>query len=215
MSRIAVPIIARRGMLAGTSILAALTLLSCSSSSSTSPSSTGSSSTSPSSTSPSSTSPSSTSPSSTSPSSTSSPIPAITLDLKSGDVIICSSTGNGATCAINGTAQVPSGAQVLLWVKPVNPGSNIPGYYIQLSPLGVTQQPQAGASTWDGMIQIGDHDFPPCPGNTFNLIATLDDASTAATLIGQSHPTNLAPKKKSLASAEADNLRVSGVSSCH
>jgi hypothetical protein len=180
MTRITFSMIARRRTLAGASILAALTLLSCSSGS----------------------------PSTTSPST-------IALALNNGDQVMCRSTADGARCTITGKAQVPSGAQVLLWVEPVNPPSQTSGYYLQQSPSGVTQQPPPGASTWAGTIQIGDAQYPPCPGDTFNVIATLDDANTAATLISQSQQTQTIsdPTQQSFASTEVDNLIVRGVSS--
>jgi hypothetical protein len=97
----------------------------------------------------------------------------------------------------------------------VNPPAPNPGYYLQQSPSGVTQQPRPGASTWAGTIQIGNAQYPPCPGDTFNVIATVDDAGTAANLTSQSQQSQQTiqdPTQQSLASTEVDNLIVGGVS---
>jgi hypothetical protein len=221
MPRITSLVAARRGALAGLSILAAVTLSGCPGTPSTSTSSTSSASTSSASTSSASTSSQPISEPSTSqpisePSTTSPPTPAVSLALNNGDKVSCRLTTNGAACSMHGTAQGTSGTLVLLWVEPVSPASNVSGYYIQRGGYGVTRQPRPGAgSNWGGTIQIGNSQYPPCQGDTFNVIVTLDDAATAATLIGQSQQTNPDPTQQSLASAEADNVIVSGVpSSC-
>ena len=213
MPRITSLVTARRGMLVGVSILAAVTLSagSCSGSSPTSSSSTSQ----PPTSQPPTSQPPTTQPPTTQPPTTpSSMTPAVTLKVKDGDQVSCRLTTSGATCPIHGTAQGTSGALVLLWVEPVSPASNVSGYYIQRGGSGVTRQPRPGAaSTWEGAIQIGSAQYPPCQGDTFNVIATLDDASTAANLMGQSQLTYPDPTRQSLASAEADNVIVSGVSS--
>jgi hypothetical protein len=105
---------------------------------------------------------------------------------------------------------------VLLWVEPVSKRSQNRGYYIQRGQEGVTRQPHPGVpSTWEGSIQIGNAKYPPCQGDTFNIIATLAHANDAAQLQNgpqtQPNPTGL---HQNLGYAEADNLPVSGVPAC-
>ncbi len=107
--------------------------------------------------------------------------------------------------------------RVLLWVEPVMPASETPGYYIQRGVAGVTRQPHPGAaSIWQGTIQIGNAQFPPCRGHTLNVIVTVDEASAARDLLSGPQtdldPAGLPP---TLAYAEANNVTVIGVPSCH
>jgi hypothetical protein len=144
------------------------------------------------------------------------PTSAVTLALHDGEELSCRSTPDGAECAIHGTAQRTSGMQVLLWVEPVSPPSGIPGYWIQRGGYGVTRQPRPEAtSTWVGAILIGNAQYPPCRGDTVNVIVTLDEASVAEELLSGPQQMYPDPTHQSLASAEADNLRISGVPSCH
>ena len=107
--------------------------------------------------------------------------------VKTVNEVSCRSTSDGATCLIHGTAQGTSGTQYSCGSSLYHRLLRLSGYYIQRNGTGVTRQPRPGAaSTWEGQIHIGNAQYPPCQGDTFNVIATLDEKSTAANLIGQS-----------------------------
>lgn len=208
---------ARTGALVGVWILAAVTLLGCDGG--------GSSTASPPSPPPSASPPSAIpSPTSTllastpSPSrpSASSPSSTVALAIHDGSELSCTLTSDGATCSVQGTAHIDTGIQLLLWVEPVSPHADSPGYFIQRGVDGVTRQPRSGpASAWEGVIQIGNAIYPPCQGDTLNIIVTAVDANAAADLLNgpqtELDPTGL---QQTVSYAEADNLSVSGVPSC-
>lgn len=143
----------------------------------------------------------------------------VTLALADGDAVVCTMTSNGATCPLHGTAKANSGMEVLLWVEPVHPSApTFPDYYIQRGQgVGVTREPQpATTSPWEGALQIGNTQFPPCRGDTLNVIATLADANVAARLRGSAQQTYTYPAgaKEALAFAQAKNVTVAGVPPC-
>lgn len=78
-----------------------------------------------------------------------------------------------------------SKVRLLLWVRPLDPPSKTPGYYLQRAPWnGVTVLRTDGS--WEGTGQLGSILNPPAEGNTFSMAVTAVDEHTANDLLNQS-----------------------------
>lgn len=70
--------------------------------------------------------------------------------------------------------------QLLLWVRP----SNVLHWYLQRSPDGIREIRPDGS--WDGFGQIGNVNWPPKSGDTFDVAITVVDSQTARELLSAS-----------------------------
>jgi hypothetical protein len=73
---------------------------------------------------------------------------------------------------------LPASHRLLLWVRPVRPASQSPGWYLQRPPgSGVSTFTVGGA--WDGVIQLGNREFPPHDGDVVDLAISVVSATEA------------------------------------
>lgn len=78
-------------------------------------------------------------------------------------------------------ASVPASHRLLLWVRPVRPASNSPDWYLQRPPAnGVSSYTVGG--TWDGVIQLGNREFPPHDGDVVDLAISVVSPTEARAL---------------------------------
>ena len=80
---------------------------------------------------------------------------------------------------------IGSGAfKLLLWLRPVNPPSNVSGWYLQRLPeYGVTEVNADGS--WSGTAQVGNAQWPPQEGAVIDLAVSVADHDTAARLMAE------------------------------
>jgi hypothetical protein len=73
---------------------------------------------------------------------------------------------------------------LLLWVRPINPPSDTPGWFLQRPPGNGISKVEPNGS-WVGTAQIGNAQWPPQEGNTINLAVTIADWDTIKNLMGE------------------------------
>lgn len=110
------------------------------------------------------------------------------LEPKSGGYVQCSHSSDGTYhFSVKGTStKVYDNDKValLLWVRPVMPPSETPGFYLQRKPInGITRIEENGH--WEGIGQIGNVVYPPHAGDILDVAMTVVDKATAARLLGQ------------------------------
>lgn len=66
---------------------------------------------------------------------------------------------------------------LLLWVRPVRPPSETPGWYLQRPPVNGISEVGADGS-WVGMAQIGNVQWPPHEGDLLDFAVTIADSDT-------------------------------------
>lgn len=73
-----------------------------------------------------------------------------------------------------------SKSELLLWVQPINPPSNLSGWYLQRAKgFGVVS---LVGGRWRGICQLGNSDYPPRDGHTAQVVATVVPIDEAKTL---------------------------------
>jgi len=70
--------------------------------------------------------------------------------------------------------------QILLWVRSVQPRSGTPGWYLQRPPENGIATSAKGK--WQGRGQIGNAQWPPQAGHTFDIAITVVDRAVAEAL---------------------------------
>jgi len=112
---------------------------------------------------------------------------AVLFDPKSGEAMYCARGGDALyRCAVRGTStglSVP-GFGLLLWVKPVNPPSDEPGWYLERPPgngIGGVD----GKGSWSGVVQIGNRQYPPHEGDVVDLAVSVVDDVTSNRLMAE------------------------------
>jgi hypothetical protein len=90
------------------------------------------------------------------------------------------------TCTINGLSSgvLNSNSRLLLWIRPINPPSERPGWYLQRDPNGVSIIHYDGS--WFGIAQLGNAQWPPHTGDTFDVAVTITDKATGSQLMAES-----------------------------
>jgi len=79
---------------------------------------------------------------------------------------------------------ISSSMRLLLWVKPVNPPSETPGWYLQREPInGIHQINQDGS--WNGIGQIGNKMWPPRTGDIIDIAVTIVPDEVAKELLSK------------------------------
>lgn len=87
--------------------------------------------------------------------------------------------------SVVGTASgLPDKSRLLLWVRPVRPPSETPGWYLQRPPVNGIGEVKTDGS-WQGIAQIGNVQWPPRAGDVLDLAVTLVDAETANRLLAE------------------------------
>ena len=90
------------------------------------------------------------------------------------------------TVSARGTSKDLHGSafQLLLWLRPVDPPSDIPGWYLQRPPgNGVAGVDRDGA--WQGIAQVGNSQWPPQEGAVIDLAVSVADRETASRLMAE------------------------------
>lgn len=70
---------------------------------------------------------------------------------------------------------------LLLWVLPVNPPSDTPGWYLQRPPTNSI----GSDGNWQETGQLGNVQWPPHDGDTFNIAVTVVDTQEADELLNE------------------------------
>jgi len=102
----------------------------------------------------------------------------------SGEEVRCIRYGDGIyRFSASGTSTELSGRlRLLLWVKPVRPSSETPGWYLQRPPInGISKIKPDGS--WEGIGQIGNIQWPPHAGDVFDVAVTVVDVESANQLL--------------------------------
>ncbi|MCP4524303.1 MAG: PASTA domain-containing protein [Aestuariibacter sp.] len=72
--------------------------------------------------------------------------------------------------------------RLLLWVRPIDPPSETPGWYLQRAPMnGIIDINVDG--TWSGFAQIGNSVWPPNNGDTVDIAVTVANVEDANNLL--------------------------------
>jgi PASTA domain. len=89
-------------------------------------------------------------------------------------------TARGTSTGMHGST-----FQLLLWLRPVNPPSDVSGWYLQRPPgNGVAGVDPDGA--WQGVAQVGNSQWPPQEGAVIDLAVSVADRETATRLMAES-----------------------------
>jgi len=103
---------------------------------------------------------------------------------KSGENVRCSlGADNTYRFEVRGTSSGVSTDRLglLLWLRPVNPSSDTPGWYLQRPPTNGVHKIESDGS-WFGVSQLGNAQWPPHAGDTFDLAVTVTDNETISKL---------------------------------
>jgi hypothetical protein len=124
------------------------------------------------------------------PTTTDNPLGKLSVSLyqpKSGEKVRCFRGGDGVyRFSVSGTSSdvTAGGFELLLWLRPVNPPSDTPGWYLQRSPVnGVAGIGPDGS--WTGTAQLGNSQYPPHEGDIVDLTVTIADKSTVNRLTAE------------------------------
>ncbi len=104
---------------------------------------------------------------------------------RSGEEVHCRRYGNGIyRFSVKGISKevTGSGLQLLLWVKPVNPPSETPGWYLQRRPINGIHTVKLDGS-WEGIGQIGNAQWPPHQGDILDVAVGVVESETAQRLL--------------------------------
>ena len=121
-------------------------------------------------------------------SSSPSQLPSLSLfEPRAGAIFKCTRRPDGVgSIAVKGTVRgVQGGARdLLLWLRPVTPASDVSGWYLQRPPTsGVgTVNPDG---TWSGTAQLGNSQYPPQEGAVVDIAVSVVDRETAARLMAE------------------------------
>jgi len=94
--------------------------------------------------------------------------------------------GGVARCGVAGVVgdMSPTGARLLLWVQPVSPPSETPGWYLQRPPANGVKRIDANGA-WTGAVQIGDAQYPAKEGDLVDVAVGTLSSEDANRLLGQ------------------------------
>jgi len=77
-------------------------------------------------------------------------------------------------------------SQVLLWLQPIEPPSEQPGWYLQRLPdEGVRS---VSGNTWRGVCRIGSEQWPPHDGDVVDVVSTVVAGDEAQRLLARQGP---------------------------
>jgi hypothetical protein len=106
---------------------------------------------------------------------------------KSGERAVCIRDGEGIyRFDVEGVSSGVYGEALalLLWVQPVSPRSETPGWYLQRAPVNGVRGPDADGS-WKGVGQLGNRQWPPHGGDTFNVAIAVAPSDEAEELMAR------------------------------
>jgi hypothetical protein len=106
---------------------------------------------------------------------------------RSGEKVRCSRGADGVyRLSVKGTSLGLSagGFGLLLWMKPVNPPSETPGWYLQRPPTNGIAKVRPDGS-WTGSAQLGNAQWPPHEGDVVDLAVTVADSNTVNGLLAE------------------------------
>lgn len=105
---------------------------------------------------------------------------------KSGEKVHCTRYADGVyRFSVVGTSTgLTNGFRLLLWMRPVNPPSETPGWYLQRLPVNGIEKVEPDGS-WEGIAQIGNVQWPPHAGDVLDVAVTVVDVDRAKRLGGE------------------------------
>jgi hypothetical protein len=74
--------------------------------------------------------------------------------------------------------------KLLLWIRPENPPSETPGWYLQRPPVNGIGEVETNGS-WQGIAQVGNEQWPPHEGDILDVAVTIVDVKTANQLLAE------------------------------
>ena len=74
---------------------------------------------------------------------------------------------------------------LLLWIEPVTPRSEIPGWYLQRAPWNGITSFDNTTGAWEGTGQIGNPRWPPHASDVLNVAVTVVEAKVAQKLLAE------------------------------
>jgi hypothetical protein len=77
-------------------------------------------------------------------------------------------------------------SQVLLWLQPIEPPSDQPGWYLQRLPTEGIRS--VSGNTWRGICRIGSEQYPPHDGDFVDVVATVVAGDEAQPLLARQGP---------------------------
>lgn len=116
-------------------------------------------------------------------------VPQVSVSLfrpKSGDQVHCTRNPDKVyRSSVEGTSTgLSADLRLLLWVRPVNPPSETPGWYLQRPPSNGISRVEPDGS-WEGVAQIGNAQWPPHEGDVLDVAVTVADKETASQLMAE------------------------------
>jgi hypothetical protein len=106
---------------------------------------------------------------------------------KAGESVRCIRSADGTySVSVSGTSSglLAGDLKLLLWTKPVNPPSDVPGWYLQRAPIhGISRVEPDGS--WTGVARIGNAQWPPHEGDVVDLAVTIVDEQAANQLMAE------------------------------
>lgn len=106
---------------------------------------------------------------------------------KGGEKVLCSRGGDNIyRLSVKGTSSGLSAGRygLLLWLRPVKPPSDTPGWYLQRPPANGVNRIE-GDGSWIGAAQVGNAQYPPREGDVFDLAVSLADNETINKLMAE------------------------------
>jgi len=73
---------------------------------------------------------------------------------------------------------------LLLWVRPVNPPADAPGWYLQRPPANGIRQVETDGS-WEGLAQIGNAQWPPHEGDLIDVAVSVAERAAADRMMAE------------------------------
>ena len=80
--------------------------------------------------------------------------------------------------------ELPKDRRLALWVQPVSPASETPGWYLQTGFNGITQF-NSVTGDFQGVAQIGNPRWPPQAGDILNLAITAISVEEVESLMAE------------------------------
>jgi hypothetical protein len=105
-----------------------------------------------------------------------------------GDVVPTRGADNIFRFDVEGTIEHfdPTKSSLLLWVQPIMPPSDQPGWYLQRLPAnGIVS---VSGNSWRGRCQIGNQQFPPHEGDVLEVTASVVQNQEAMRLQARQGP---------------------------
>lgn len=77
-------------------------------------------------------------------------------------------------------------SSLLLWVQPIEPPSDQPGWYLQRLPANGVRS--ISGNTWRGVCQVGNQQYPPYEGDVVEIAASVVPSAEATRLEARQGP---------------------------